>query len=213
MINIDTLKELLKDDRLHIGMAIIKKLHLAEDFSYLKVSMDVLPELREIVATMTWESVGPESGDYEFPSPGDLVLFAQAEGDDDNAYVIKRMSSRADKIPQSAITGDKVHKAKPGKKYWNISDTKIFLSKSDAEPTENLVLGQVFKSFAQDCLEVLKSHAMLDSTHTHNGNLGFVTGPPTEAADYEDIEADYDDLKASPIDDDLILSELAYTEK
>lgn len=212
-MNIEGLKSILSDNKLHIGLAIIKRLHLAQDRSYLKLTISVLPEQREIVATMTWENVGPDSGDFEFPSPGDLVLFAQADGDVNQAFVVKRLTSREDKIPTSAINGDKVTKAKAGKKYWNISDNKIFLSRTDTAPTENLVLGQELKSLMSDLLAQLAIHAQTTGGHDHIGNLGFKTTPPNQAGDYTTIETAYNDLKASPVDDETILSDLAFTEK
>lgn len=213
MIDIEALREVLRDDRLHIGIGAIRRLILSEDRSYLKVIVSVFPEEREIVATMTWENVGPNSGDFEFPLAGDLILFAQADGDDDNAFVIKRLTSTEDKIPESAVGGDKVHKARSGNKYWNISDTRINLSKSDTEPTENLVLGQVFKQFASDLLDILKDHAQTDSEHVHIGNLGYVTAPPQEAPDYLQRKTGYTNLQSSPINDEEVLSDLSFTEK
>lgn len=213
MLNIEELREILKDNKLHIGIGSILKLHLAKDRSYLKVSLSVFPEEREIIATMTWDSVGPDSGDYDFPSPGDLVLFAQAEGDVDQAFVIKRLSSREDTIPQEATTGDKVHRAKAGKKYWNISDINIYFSRTGTEPTENLVLGQVFKKFAQDLLEILKTQAQNDADHRHIGNLGYLSFVPDLTSDYLDRKTEYNELKESPINDQAILSDLSFTEK
>ena len=213
MKGFEDLKEILRDKSLHICLAQVQQLHLAKDFSYLKITAKVFPEERSIVANMTWENVGPESGDFEFPSVGDMVLIANVEGDDDQAYVIKRLTSREDKIPVSARTGDKVHKAKAGKKYWNISNTKIFLAKSDTAPTENLVLGQVFKLFAQTLLETLKIQAQNDADHRHIGNLGYFTFKPDKEPNYLERKTEYNNLKTSPINDEAILSDLSYTEK
>lgn len=212
-MNLESIREILKDDKLHLGLATITRLVLAEDRSYLKVILNVLPENRQLVADMTWENVGPSSGDFEFPSVGDLVIFGQAEGSEDYAFVLKRLTSEEDKIPTSAVGGDKVHKAKASKKYWNISDSKIFLSRSDSEPTENLVLGQQLKTLMQDLLSQMAIHAQVDSSHDHIGNLGFATTPPNQSGDYSNIESGYNDIKASPVDDDTILSDLSYTEK
>lgn len=61
--------------------------------------------------------------------------------------------------------------------------------------SENLVLGQVFKAFAAQFLELV-------ANHTHAG-IGY---PPTNKANFEA-------LKASPIEDELILSDENFTEK
>lgn len=213
MKGLEDLKEIFKDKRLWVGLGQVEKLYLAEDRSYLKVRLKVFPEERPIIATMTWENVGPDSGDFEFPLPGDLVLFANADGDDDQAYVIKRLSSREDKIPATAASGDKVHKARAGNKYWNVSDTKILLARGEEMPSENLVLGQIFKKFAQDLLTSLKAHSAVDEKHVHMGNLGYYTSKPKEFQEFLDRGTEYDTLKASPIDDEAILSDLGFTEK
>ena len=43
----------LKDDKVHIAIGKITSLHLADDNSFLKVKVEVYPEVREIVARMT----------------------------------------------------------------------------------------------------------------------------------------------------------------
>lgn len=209
----ETIKEILKDDSLHICVGKIISLHMADDRSYLKCKVNIFPESRPIFATMTWDCVGPDAGEFQFPVADDMVLIAQAEGDDDQAYIIKRLTSRADKIPAIALNGDKVHKTLSGKKYWNISDTRINLSRNESEPTENLVLGQVFKQFCSDLLAELKTHSQNNADHKHIGNLGFYTTVPDNASDHLSRGETYDTLKSSPIEDQAILSDLAFTEK
>lgn len=225
-MNIENLKQYFKDESLHVGIALIKKLFLASDRSYLKVALSVFPEEREIIATMTWENVGPESGDFEFPSPGDLVIFAQVDGDDDQAYVISRLASKEDKIPTIAITGDKVHKAKAGKKYWNVSDTRINLSKGDTEPTENLVLGQIWKTVYSTHLDEITSalkklETQINNVATHVVTvIGIPSSNPLNSAAMQTIKNEIatirnnlEDLKTNEIDSENILSDLSYTEK
>jgi hypothetical protein len=207
------IKEMLKDDSLHVCIAQVKKLHLAEDRSFLKLTVMVFPEQRNIIATMTWDSVGPDSGDIVFPAVDDMVLVVQANGDDDQAYVIKRLTSKSDKIPQIAITGDKVQRTLSGKKFWNISDTRINLSRGETEPTENLVLGQIFKQFASELLASLKLNAQNDADHIHIGNLGYYTFKPNLESEFLNRKEEYDTLKTSPIDDEAVLSDLSFTEK
>jgi hypothetical protein len=207
------IKDMLQDERLHICVGQIKKLHIASDRSYLKVTVMVFPEQRNIIATMTWDAVGPDSGDIVFPSVDDMVLIAQAEGDNDQAYVIKRLTSKVDKIPQIAINGDKVQRTLTGKKFWNISDIRINLSRGETEPTENLVLGQVFKDMMSSLLESLKTNAQNDADHKHIGNLGYLTFKPDLESEFLSRKGEYDTLKTSPIDDEAVLSDLSFTEK
>jgi hypothetical protein len=207
------LKSILKDNSLHVYVGEIRQLFIAQDKSYLKVKVKVYPEERNIIAMMTWENVGTDSGDFEFPAIGDIVLVANAEGDDDQAYVIRRLTSKIDTIPDQAVNGHKVHQARKGNKYWNISDTRINLSRGQTEPTENLVLGQVFKQFASDLLNELKKHAQFDADHRHIGNLGFFSFKPDKEPDYLERKQEYNKLEQSPINDEKILSDLGFTEK
>jgi hypothetical protein len=81
-----------------------------------------------------------------------------------------------------------------------LSDTEILLGRGGAaDPDEPLVLGAVFKAAYSQDLE-------LQSEHRHIGNLGYYTDVPQNVLD---IVA----LKASPVDDELMLSDVARTEK
>jgi hypothetical protein len=80
----------------------------------------------------------------------------------------------------------------------------VYLSKDKMQfgskaSSENMVLGQVFKDFAKQLLSAL-------AVETHIGNLGYATDVPINKADYEA-------LKASPIEDEAVLSDIAFTEK
>lgn len=197
--DLESLKQVFADKRVHIAIAQIKKLGLAADRSVLRVQVSVFPEQREIIARMSWSAVGEEAGVFMFPNVGDLVLVCMADGDEEDAFVFSRLTSKIDKIPLHAADGDLVAKALTGKKTWITSDTRINLSAGDTEPTENLVLGQVFKTMQSEFLEAV-------SLHTHIGNLGYNTAPPDNASVYTD-------LKADPIDNEGVLSDLAFTEK
>jgi phage gp45-like len=87
---------------------------------------------------------------------------------------------------------------------YNSSGQLIYLKEGKIQigskaSAENLVLGQIFKAFMSQVLELI-------AQHTHTGNLGYPTSPPTNAADFES-------KKSSPIDDGAILSDLVFTEK
>lgn len=210
---LEEFKELLQDDSLHVFIAQIKKLHLASDNSFLRVEVEVWPELRIIMCDMTWDHVGPNSGFYNFPNVGDLVLGVSAEGEVDQSFIIKRLSSSEDTIPKNALTGDSVLKAVSGQKLWLTSDTRINLSKGDDAPTENLVLGQEFKTWASSFMGRILSLLEKMQAETHLGNLGFPTGVPNNASEYAALKAELIALKTDPIDSSKILSDISYTEK
>lgn len=224
-MNIDDLKSYLKDDELHVFLGQIKRLHLDPSKAYLKVEVSVWPEQRSIIADMTWDHVGPESGFYNFPAVGDAVLCASAEGDVDQSFVLKRLSSKEDKIPLNALGGDSV--LKTAKNIWLTSGAKINLSAGDTAPTENLVLGQEFKAAYSDHLSKLMD--VMDSIndfidefnlHTSIGNLGYPTGTPLNIAAVTAVKvaitalkSSVSTIKSSKVDNETILSDLAFTEK
>lgn len=199
-LDLEALREIFADYRTHVAVGRIDQLALTDDRSLLRVKVTLLPENREVVAMMTWEHVGPSCGIFAFPVPGDLVLVAFADGSADHAFVIRRLTSKEDKIPVQAASGDTVIFALTGKKSHLLSDTKVNLGRGgESEPDENLVLGQVLKEFLSDFLTLF-------ANHTHTGNLGYLTTPPMNAS--EALA-----LKSSPVENEDILSDVAFTEK
>jgi hypothetical protein len=193
------MRELLRDNRLHILIGKVERLEMASDRSTLRVIVSIFPEKRQMVARMSWDAVGPNAGIYQIPTSGDLVLVAQAEGDEDQAFVIRRLSSKDDTIPAEATEGDLVLKALAGKATRAISDTAVYLSRPENIPTEPLVLGNVFKA-------MMSAFIQLTAEHKHIGNLGYYTVVP-------DNTLNMVALKVDPVDNGDILSDLAKTEK
>ena len=196
---LEELREIFADNRVHIAVGEIQKLELASDKSVLRVQCLLYPDLRQVVAQMSWEATGPSAGAFMFPNQGDWVLVAFAEGSPHDAFVIKRLTSKTDSIPDQAVTGDAVYRALAGKKAHLLSDTRINLGRGGSEPTENVVLGQVFKEMMSEFLQIF-------AEHKHIGNLGYYTPPPDN---FSDALA----LKSSPVDDEAILSDVSFTEK
>lgn len=212
-MDLEIFREIFKDNRLHISVGKILKTSLVSDKSVLRANVSIWPEQREIIADCAWESVGPGAGFYQFPVPGDLVLVAYADGDDDQAFVFRRLSSKEDSIPANAVGGNTVLKSLADKILWLTGQGNLYLSKGDTVPTENLVLGQELKTLLVDILTQLSDLSLKISTHTHIGNLGYPVSAPNEAADFITIQGEFDNLKASPVEDEVILSDFAFTEK
>lgn len=198
-LGLEELRSLLSDDKLSIHCAIVKKLQMASDRSVMRVTVELIPDSIMMVARMSWDAVGPDAGFFQIPSVNDLVLVAFCEGNEDEAFVIRRLTSKEDKIPVQALGGHAVVRALAGKKAYMMSDSNVLLGRGGADPTERLVLGDSFKA-------AYSAHLGIDAAHTHIGNLGYPTAPPDQAAQYEAI-------KASPVDDDAMLSDLSKTEK
>lgn len=206
-IDLEVMREIFKDQRRHIAVGKIVQLGAAPDRSCLRLQVQLFdPTLeanQEIVALMSWDDAGPDCGSIRFPEVDDMVLVAFIDGDPNQAYVIKRLTSKEEKLPLKAMDGHTVLAALSGKNAY-VSGAQVHVTKSGVEGTENLVLGQVFKTFAAQLLTYLKAHQ-----HT-SAAPGVLTSPPSGPTG---AAADFDALKSSPINDGAILSTIAFTEK
>ncbi len=205
--DIELMKELLQDKRVWISCGEILKLDLVKDRSVWRALCRSFPERNEVVARMTWEATGPSAGIFGPAQVGDFVLLAMCHSDkddgEDSAFVIRRLTSSSDKIPTQAQFFHTVIKALSGKKLFLGSDQKILIGKntdSGAEPAEPLVLGLENRATWSSALAAIASHTHVSSVP------GAPTSPPVNAAAFSA-------LKASPVDDGKINSDLAFTEK
>lgn len=197
--DLELLREILRDKRVHLALGTIKRLEMAQDRSVLRVELSLFPEERTSICRMSWALTGPNAGFFQLPVPGDLVLAAFAEGDEEQGIVISRLSSKEDVIPPEVDSGDLIARALAGKNARLVSDTKVLLGRPNNVPTEPLVLGLVLQQLLSEWLEA-------ESIHKHLGNLGYMTAVPDNASDFTGF-------KSSPVDDGEILSDLSFTEK
>ena len=196
--DIEILRELLDPDKMELRCALVEDIEVTTDRSTLYVSVNIVPEGQSMVCKMSWDLVGPDAGLFQFPSKNDLVLVGFCEGDEDEAFIIRRLTSKEDKIPIQAVNGHLVLKSLAGTKTFINSDTEINLTRENPG-NERVVLGDTFKT-------AYSTHLDTDAKHKHIGNMGYYTAVP-------DLVADYEAIKASPVDDDAILSDLTKTEK
>lgn len=212
--DIEGLKALLHDGRVHIASGKILQLEVAPDKSIWYAKCLVFPDEYEVIAQMTWSQVGPNSGIYGPAMADDLVLLA-LDQEMDQVYVIARLSSDIDLIPQQAIDGDTIVKATTGKNLHIASDTSVFLGKGvdGSNPDEPIVLGSVLKQLLSDILSELDDLTTKLAAHTHIGNLGGTTTPPDVTADITTVKTNLAALKSSPVDDDAINSDIVFCEK
>jgi hypothetical protein len=225
-VGLEELRAALADQRQHIGLAVVKKLAVLDDRSAMRVQVAMLPDENEIVATMTWEATGPECGFFDLPAANDLVLVAFADGDPDQAFVVKRLTSKEDKIPLKAKDGHLVAIAKAGKKVYVDSDTEvnlrsamIQLMKLDSEAaTEPLVLGEVMLA----CLEDLytKLDTLLQTIIT--GPAAITSAPGQPAPTHPAVISALTPLKAQlqadkskyvTTESSNVVSQIAFTER
>lgn len=228
-MDLELLRQIFGDPRMHIGFGVIRQLGLAVDHSSLRVQVALLPEEREIIAQMSWADSGALCGDITFPEVDDAVLVAFVEGDPDHAYVIARFSSKDEPLPAFATSGHSVKYARPGKKLYLGSASKVCIARPAVEPTEPLVLGAVFQTFMSTVLQKLidtqaQIMALVDAfnAHTHVGNLGYLTTTPQPTditaatlvkTSVNTAKSAVNSQKSSPIDDGAVLSQIAFTEK
>lgn len=222
-IDLEVFREVFKDNRQHLGLGQITKLGPAPDRSCLRVQvllMDPTVESdREVVAFMSWDDAGPDCGSIRFPETGDLVLLAWPDqGHPDLCYVIKRLTSKEEKLPIKAMDGHSVYQALGGKKAYLASDTAIHLAKPDSDATEPLVLGNVLQSFLTDIIAQVE--AIIAAIET--GPVVICSAPGQPGLIHPSLKTALDAVK-SALDTDKstylttassnILSQLAFTQR
>lgn len=223
---VETIRDILEGEQKSAAVGVITQIELNQARSALRCLVSVWPDEIEVVATMTWDAIAPDAGIFMFPAVNDLVLLNFSEDDEEQVFIIRRLSSGEDTIPKIAEDGSLVLKAKSGTKSWLSSDTRINLSKGETEPTENLVLGQKFKATYTshleklvELIEKLVTQRQTDSVHTHLVIGIPSTGPNESAAMIAEknllsiLKDEIDQLKTDDVVSEKILSDLAFTEK
>lgn len=142
MNDLEFLREMFKDTRLHVGIGTISQLGISTSGSVLRGVINLLPENREVVAEITFSDVN----DVCFPEINDLVIVVFVDGNPDECFAIKVINNSEEPIPAFAQSGNKVSYSRPGKKFYLGSDAKIGIGRPNIEPTEPLVLGNVLKN-------------------------------------------------------------------
>lgn len=198
-LDLEGLREVFESKKIWISIGKILKLDVAKDRSVWRAKVSLFPDETEIIARMTWDQVGPRTGIYGPASVNDLVLVA-FEPELETAFIIRRLSSKEDKIPEQAAEGHTFISSLLGKKLYLGSDNQILIGKNvhGSDPDEPLVLGDVLGT-------ILSSWIDADRVQTHLGNLGVPTGPPINLLEYEAVK--------TQIDNDDFKSEIAFTEK
>lgn len=195
--DLEFLRELFKDDRLHVGIGTITQLGLSLDGNTLRAQVNLLPENREVVCVVTWDDIGR----ITFPEVNDLVLVAFCDGLPDEAHVLRLLTNNDEPIAAFARLGHTITNSRPGMKNYIGSNTKVSIGRVDVEGNENLVLGQQIKSLLSSVLAAIASH-----THAYDdAGTPSVTQAPGNASSFTSAK--------STVDSGAILSDIAFTEK
>lgn len=201
--DIESLRQMLKDQSVYIAVGKILQLDLAKDRSVWRAKIQILPDDREVVSRMTWDQVGPETGIYGPAEKDDMVLLCFPDSEElDLSFVIRRLSTKNAKIPIRAGDGHTLIKARPGKNLYLGSEAKTLLGKLDTatDPDEPLLLGNVVKALFTNILTQIETHTHLSSAP------GSPTSPPVNALAFTA-------LKLSPVADNKINSDIIFGEK
>lgn len=156
-LDLELLRSIFKDDGVHITLAVVDRVQVSDDRTNVSIDCTLSFDGRQMVVTDTWGSVGDNTTHGDLPDVKDLVLVAFAEADDDHGFLLLRLASGEESLPKQIVDGHYFAGSKPGKKYYLVSDTGIFIGKGDpdAESDEPLVLGKVAKQFYADQLTQL----------------------------------------------------------
>ena len=215
-VGLEDLRAAFADTRTVSALGVIKRLALLSDRSALRVLVSLFPEGEQIVATMTWEAVGPEAGIFDFPAVGDLVLVEFVDKDPDSAFVTRRLTSKTDKIPLKATEGHLVMQAKDGKEVY-VAGSKVNLARRNQIPTEPVPLGNVLKTMLGN--EIDKNVEALTAIKTGPlglGNLGAPVMPaPALVATLNGVIESLNTIKETYITTagTNIVSQVAFTER
>lgn len=197
--DLEGLREIFKDVRLHLGIGTVEQLGLANDGSILRVKIKLLPENRQVVAEMGFADVY----DVTFPELKDLVVVGMIDGHPDDAFVIQILNTKEEPIPLKARTGNSVKYSRPGKKLYLGSDTKVLIGKIGTDPTEPLVLGTVLTTFLTNVLD-----AFLNAAQIGQSAFGPVFLDPGVRANLVSYKSTYLTTASTNI-----VSQVSYTER
>jgi hypothetical protein len=206
MNDLEFLRDLFKDPRLHIGIGLVTDLGLSQDGSILRASVMLQPENREIVAEVTFSDVNSVT----FPEIQDLVLVLFVDGHPDEAFVVARINNSDEPIPVFAQAGNTMIAPRQGK--------KVGIGRSTVTPTDPMVLGTELMNY----LVALESRieAIINALNTvpttictAPGVLGEVN--PVLVTDLDTVLSGLQSDKATYLTaaSTNILSQIAFTER
>ncbi len=160
------LQALFRDPRLHSSMGLVTEVEVLENGSVARCKVKILPEEREIIARVSFSYAG-----FGIPEVKDLVAVLNIRGDEDDALIIARYSSKEDAIPKDAREGHLVLKPLgPQKKAYLVGEKILLGGGEGTDPDEPLVLGKVFKDFMKDLLDEMSElrQTVADQANTLN---------------------------------------------
>jgi len=188
--DLETMRAMFADHREHSFIGIIKQVGPAPDRSALRVQVQIMPDLNEVVAYQTSPFVGSDAGDYATPDVGDLVvgIFLKADLEEPQAFIIGSLPSKTDQFPIEALNGHRIIKAKPDKDLFLVTQKKLEQRcKNLKVMVEQLseYLSKNEKHTIEETFEVISKEAYLEAEDVSGISaekiyLGKARGPVTE---------------------------------
>ena len=171
-----------------VGRAVLKQVYEDQGIQLVRID-DTVGDVRDRVQRMQ---------DFGFSShpPLESEVLVLFPGGDRTAGIIIKAEDRSTRVKNLSVGESVVYNAHGLRVF--LKEGAIHIGQSDSS-TENLVLGQELKSLLSQTLAAIASH-------THTGNMGSPTSAPLNAGTFTS-------LKSSPVDDEGILSDVAFTEK
>lgn len=219
-VDLELLRSMFADNRLHIAVAAIAEVEVLVDFSAARVRV-TLPQQDdlEIVARIAWGMCSTGGGAFQLPVVGDwcLVAFTSA----DQAWVIAQLSSRTDRIPVRAASGAAtVIASQDGQELDISSDTKVNLGRGNPllTPDEPVVLGNTLKEYLEGLSDRISAiyDLLIAGAFLFTTSPGNPTAPnPASATLMGTAKTAHELAKAQFLTVDLtnILSQITFTER
>lgn len=138
---------------------------------------------------------------------GVQVFTAPVNGDPTHINVLGAFVEGAfDSNPPTGLDGETILYNAFGRRIY-LKQSTVHLASGDA--ASPLVLGNILKTMLSSLLTQISALAQEVSIHTH---LAGAAPPPDDAANFVAIKAQVDALKASPVDDNGINSNIVFTD-
>lgn len=204
MIDLESLREIFKDQRIWIDEGIVRKVHTALDMSFVKAEVEMLHGNGTLICSMTY------LGAQVIPSVKDVVIVAFS-GDDDRGYIIGVLPTGDNKVHERAKDGT-VLAARSGKALSLVGDRIYIGSGSLVKESEPLVLGNELVDKLSQIMDImLEVFEEMAQNPIGMGNLSApVPAYPAFITFLELKKTELDQIKSQV---SSLLSEKAFTEK
>lgn len=219
-IDLELLREMFSDKRLHLAVGEVQDVEVLLDFSAVRAVL-TLPQHNdmEVMARIAWGMCSSGGGAFQLPVKGDWCIVAYVSPD--QAFVVSQLSSLTDRIPiRAANDAATVIASKDGQELDLTSDTAIRIGRGNPllVPDEPLVLGNKLKTYLVGLSDRLSAiyDLLIAGAFLYTTTPGNPTAPnPASAAILSPAKVQHELAKVEFLTLELsnILSKHGFTEK